>query len=226
MTTENTDFALKNENTDFELINKNVEEWVKTQFWEKDPMQSEPALCDIILWVDWEQKTANVETVMKTNSIPGELYHGLASSFTLPGDTDFEQFLAWYKENVQPKLQALGETYTSEWDGSNWIGSVDREAEEELYDYIRREVPEHDMYAYFSLRDSYEYGGMQQLKNDLEAEGIDILTADLDDEGVMSLAVEIVTYGDGGEYKLIDVDVERELRIIQEELIEEAEEEN
>jgi len=214
-----------NENTDFELTNKNVDDWEQAEFWEKDPMQSEDALCDLILWVDWESKTVTVETMMRTNSTPGELYHGLASSFDLPVDTDFTRFVKFYNDHIRPKLQEIGATYESNWNGSNWIGSLDREQEEELSEYIRTNVPEHDMCAYFSLKDLYNVGGSHSIEEDLEAEGIDLLTADLNNDGVMSLAVETVTYGNGTDYKLIDVDVEDELREIQKEIQEEAEEE-
>ena len=221
MTTENTDFALKNEN---------AEEWEKAEFWEADPMQQNQSICDIILYVNWEEKTANVETRMRTNSTAGEVWHGLASEFSLPEDTDFEQFPEFFKEEVQPLLQNIGDGFEAVWNGSNRKGEFTDEARElfwELQQLLEgANVPKHDLTYFFSLRDSYEYGGMGQLKSDLEAEGIDILTADLNNDGVMSLAVEIVTYGDGAEYKLIDVDVESELREIQEELKEEAEEEN
>jgi len=215
------------ENTNFALKNKNVENWEKAEFWEIDPMQNNQSLCDIIIYVDWKEQTANVETQMKTNSMNGAVWNGLASEFELPEDTDFVQFPEFYKDEVQPLLQKIGDGFSKEWDGSNWKGRFSDECEElnEIVDTILREnTPKHDMIYYFSLRDSYDVGGISQLKNDLDAEGIDIITANLDDEGVMSLAVETVTYGDGCDYKLINVDAEAELREIQEELREEGEE--
>jgi len=217
------------ETTDFALKNRDVGNWERAQFWESDPMQNNQSLCMIILYVNWEDKTANVETQMKTNSTAGEVWHGLASEFRLPEDIDFTEFPEFYKTEVQPLLQKIGEGFESFRNGSNWKGRFTEKAQEinwELRQLLEgANVPTHDMIYYFSLRDLYDVGGSNSIKGDLEAEGINILTADLDDEGVMSLAVETVTYGDGCEYKLIDVDVEDELREIQEELKEEEEEE-
>lgn len=220
---------MENENTDFELTNENIEKWERAEFWEADPMQNTHNICDIILYVNWEKKTAKVETQMRTNSTPGEVWNGLASEYSIAEDTDFERFPEYYKEKIQPILLKIGEGFESEWDGSNWKGSFGDECEElneKVDTLLREDTPKHDMIYYFSLRDSYETGGMSQLKNDLEAEGIDILTADLNNDGVMSLAVETVTWGDGTDYKLIDVDVEAELREIQEELQEGTEEDS
>lgn len=218
------------ENTDFALKNKNVDEWEKAEFWEADPMQQNQSICDIILYVNWEEKTVNVETQMRTNSTAGEVWHGLASEFSLPEDTDFEQFPVFFKEDVQPLLQKIGKGFESNWNGSNWKGSFTEEAQETIWELQQllegANVPSHDLIYYFSLRDLYNVGGSHSIEEDLEAEGIDLPTADLDDEGVMSLAVEAVTYGDGSDFKLINVDVEDELREVQKELLEEAEEEN
>lgn len=213
--------------SDFELTNENVEDWEQAEFWEYDPMQSEQAVCDIIIYVKWEEKTATVETQMRTNSTDGAVWNGLASVFSLPVDTDFTQFAEFYKDEIQPILQKIGEGFESEWDGNNWKGRFSEEANELLrnLDQKLEGTPKHDICYYFSLRDSYEYGGISQLRLDLEAEGIDLLTADLNNDDVISLAVKTVTWNEGSDYKLIDVDVEDELREIQKELQEEAEEE-
>ena len=221
---------MANENTDFELTNKNVENWEKAQFWESDPMQNNQHLCRIILYVNWEKKTATVETQMDTNSMAGEVWHGLASEFNIPEDTDFEEFSKFFNEEVKPLLQKIGEGFESSWGGSNWKGSFTEEAHEttwELQELLEgKNVPTHDMIYYFSLRDSYECGGMAQLKDNLKSEGIDILTADLSDKAIMEKAVSAATWNEGSDYKLIDVDVEEELREIQEELREEEEEDS
>lgn len=210
--------------SDFELVNKDVEEWERAQFWESDPMQNNQELCEIVLWINWENKTATVETIMKDNSIPGELYHGLASAPTIPTDTDFTRFAKYYDEKIKTILQTIGEGFEAEWNGSNWIGTFNHdEALNEKLDQLLCDSPTHDMIAYFSLIDSYG-GSKNRIISDLGAEGIDLKTATLDDDGIMSLAVEIVTYGDGSDYKLIDVDVEDELKDIQKELQEEEEE--
>lgn len=213
----------------FELTNKNVEEWERAQFWESDPMQQSQSLCRIILYVYMEEKTANVDTQMKTNSTDGAVWHGLALEFRLPEDTDFTEFPEFFEEEVQPLLQKIGEGFESEWDGSNLKGRFTEEAQESIWELQQplegANVPTHDMKYYFSLRDLYGESGSHTIEDDLEAEGIDLLTADLNNDGVMSLAVETVTWGDGVEYKLIDVDVEAELREIQAELQEESEEE-
>lgn len=217
------------ENTDFALKNKNVEEWEQAEFWEADPMQQNKSICDIILYVNWEDKTANVETQMRTNSTDGAVWHGLASEFSLPEDTDFEQFPEFFKDEVQPLLQKIGDGFESFWNGSNWKGQFTEEANETIWELQQllegANVPTHDLVYYFSLRDLYNVGWSHSIESDLEAEGINLSTADLNDEGVMSLAVETVTYGDGSDFKLIDVDVEDELREIQKELQDEAEEE-
>lgn len=216
------------ENNDFDLINADVENWTAAEFWEADPMQNNQSICDIILYVNWEDKTAKVETQMRTNSTPGEVWNGIAGQFDLLDDTDFTRFPEFFKDEVQPLLQKIGEGFESVWNGSNYKGQFTEDAQEVLWELQQllegANVPTHAMQYFFSLRDSYEYGGMKQLSDDLERAGIDILTANLDNEDVMSLAVETVTWNDGDEYKLIDVDVEAELKEIQEELLEEAEE--
>lgn len=212
--------------SDFDLTNENVDSWEKAEFWEYDPMLTEHGICSIILYIDWESKKVTVETQMHTNSTSMRVWNGLASDFSLPEDTDFEQFAEFYRDEIQPILQKIGEGFESEWDGSNWKGRFSEEAHSLLWslDQKLEESPKHDMCYYLSLRDSYEYGGISQLKSDLETDGIDILTADLDNKEIMETAVNAVTWNDGSEYKLIDVDVEVELREIQKELQEEEDE--
>lgn len=144
-------------------------------------------------------------------------------------NTDFEQFPEFFKDEVQPLLQKIGDGFESFWNGSNWKGQFTEEANETIWELQQllegANVPTHDLVYYFSLRDLYNIGWSHSIESDLEAEGINLSTADLNDEGVMSLAVETVTYGDGSDFKLIDVDVEDELREIQKELQDEAEEE-
>lgn len=215
------------ENT-FALKNKDVEEWEKAQFWEADPMQQSQSLCDIILYVNWEEQTANVETQMNTNSMDGAVWNGLASEFKLPEDTDFEQFPEFFKDEVQPLLQKIGEGFSQEWNGSNWKGTFTNEVQNIFWELTQllegANVPTHDICYYFSLRDLYNVGGSNSIVSDLKAEGINLKTANLDDAGIMSLAVETVTNGDGYDFKLVNVDAEAELREIQEELREEEEE--
>lgn len=213
--------------SNFDLKNEGIENWEQAEFWEYDPMLAEHGICSIIMYVDWESHEVTVETQMHTNSTYMRVWNGLASEFSLPEDTDFTQFVEFYKDEIQPLIQKIGEGFESEWDGNNWKGQFSDEANELLWNVDQKleKAPTHNMCYYFSLRDSYEYGGIRQLRSDLEAEGIDLLTADLDNDGVMSLAVETVTWNEGADYKLIDVDVEDELREIQIELKEEAEEE-
>jgi hypothetical protein len=220
---------MENENTDFELTNENIENWEKAEFWESDPMQDNSELCSIILYVNWEKKTATVETQMDTNTIDGAVWNGLASEYSIAEDTDFKQFPEFYKEKIQPLLQKIGEGFESEWDGSNWKGKFNDECgelNEKVDTLLREDTPKHDMIYYFSLRDSYETGGMSQLVDDLKSEGVDILTADLSDKDVMEKAVNAVTWNEGSDYKLVDVDVEDELKDIQRELQEEAAEDS
>ncbi len=209
----------------FDLKNENVENWEKAEFWEYDPMLSERGICSIILYVDWESEEVTVETQLHTNGTSDRVWNILASEFSLPEDTDFTEFPAFFEDEIKPILQKIGEGFESEWDGSNWKGEFTDEANQLLWNLDQKlmEAPKHDMVYYFSLRDLYEYDGISQIKSDLKAEGIDLLTADLNDEGVMSLAVEIVTSGEDYDYKLINADVEDELREIQKELQEEEE---
>ena len=191
-------------------------------------MQNNQSLCDIILYVNWVDKTTNVETQIKTNSVAGEVWNRLASEFKLPEDTDFKQFPEFFKTEVQPLLQKIGEGFSQEWNGSNWKGEFTNEVQNTFWELTQllegANVPTHDICYYFSLRDLYNVGGSNSIVNDLEAEGIDLKTANLDDKGIMSRVVEIVTYGDGYDFKLVNVDAEVELREIQEDLREEDEE--
>ena len=229
--------------SNFDLTNKDVEYWEKAEFWESDPMQQNQSLCSIILYVDWESEDVTVETQMRTNSTSMRVWNGLAYEYGLPVDTDFKEFHKYYKEHIQPILQEMSKYFESHWDGSNWKGKfkfIEFKGDadeyfnyhlntEKEYEYVQKmedvlfNVPTHDMMYYFSLRDLYEYGGMRQLADDLKREGIDIYTADLNDNAIMQRAVNTVTWNEGYEYKLIDVDVKDELKEIQEELREEIE---
>jgi hypothetical protein len=206
---------------DFELINEDKHTWEAAHFWEKDAMQNE-AICRICLCVDWQTKTSKVETFMRTNSMRGEVYYGLCSEYPIPYDTDFTQFPDFYDTEVRPLLRQLNEGVSIEWSNSNWIGvfncnvrHLDWDVENKLHD-----TPTHDLQHYFNIIDLYD-GSKSWLVSDLLADGIDLKTADLDNEVVMSLAVEKLSLGDGTDYKLIEVNIERELREIQSELQEE-----
>ena len=208
----------------FELINKDIDNWTRTQFWERDSMQSEQ-LCRICLWVDWRDETCEVETVMHTNSYPVELHNGVCSRFNLPQDTDFTEFPKFLREEIISILDKLHVGFDHYWNGSNWRGSFDDDVRDLQWtlEQALQGAPTHDMQYYLSLRDLYGDSGSHTIVSDLKEEGIDLSTADLDNDGVMSLAVEIVTYGDDSDYKLIGVDVEDELRNMQKELQEEQE---
>jgi hypothetical protein len=219
MTNENTDFALKNEN----------EEWEKAEFWEADPMQSEPALCDIILYVNWEEKTATVETRMKTNSTNGAVWNGLASEFTIPEDTDFEEFAEHYKENIQPLLQEIGAKFESFWDGSNWKGrfifeNVDAYGEWSKIENVLLDSPKHDKYYYFDVRDSFQsYSDIIDL---LGYSNINFMDSDLDNDAVLDNIIDALENEDVVYVNHSREDYRTELKLMQETLKEEAEEEN
>lgn len=203
--------------SNFDLTNEGIEELETAEFWEADPMQQNQALCSIILYVDWESEKVTVETQMKTNSTSMSVWNGLAYEYGLPSDTDFTEFYKYYKENIQPILQEMGKYFESYWNGSNWKGKFnfvefkDEEDEyfnshlntEKEYEYDQKmenainNIPTHEMVYYFSLRDSYEYGGMKQLVDNLKREGIDIYTADFNDEEILKKAVNVVTLEEG-----------------------------
>lgn len=216
----------ENQNNDFALTNEKPEDWEKAQFWESDPMQNNQSLQGIYLYVDWEQRTADVETVMQTNSTPGRVWHGLDGMYKLPEDTDFSEFPEFFRDEVQPMLQKIGAGFEAEWDGSNWKGRFTEEAHDMLWDLdqLLQRALTHDMQYFFSLRDLYEYGGVEQMKQDLkEYDGIDLLTADLDNEEIQEKVIETLTGDDGVVYKLIQVDIIEELKEIQEAIKEEEE---
>lgn len=227
----------------FDLVNENIDDWETAEFWVSDPMQQNQSLCSIILYVRWKSQEVYVDIRMQTNSTSMEVWNGLSYEYRLPVDTNFKEFSKYYKENIKPVLQEMGKHFESYWNGSNWKGKFkfvefkDEEDEyfnshlevEAEYEYNQKmedilfNVPTHDMVYYFSLRDSYEYGGIGQIIDDLKSEKIDIYTADLNNEEIMKRAVYAVTWNDGSDYKLINVDVENELKEIQEELKEEIE---
>lgn len=220
MTTENTDFALKNEN---------AEEWEKAEFWEADPMQQNQSICDIILYVNWEEKTANVETRMKTNSTDGAVWNGLASEFTIPEDTDFEEFAEHYKENIQPLLQEIGAKFESFWDGSNWKGrfifeNVDAYGEWSKIENVLLDSPKHDKYYYFDVRDGFQrYSDIIDL---LGYSNINFMDSDLDNDAVLDNIIDALENEDVVYVNHSREDYRTELKLMQETLKEEAEEEN
>jgi len=151
-------------------------------------------------------------TVFQVNFI------GLASIFNLPLNTNFSRFPQFYKDYVQPKLQNLGETFESNWNGSNWIGSLDREQEMKLDEYIKENVPEHDLYYFFDIRDTFQQ--YSEIIDMLKPE-IDFMTADLDDDATLAKIIDAL---DNGDVILVDhneEDYRHELKMMQETLREE-----
>ena len=218
---------MENETTEFELTNKNVDEWTATQFWEADPMQNGQSLSRICLYVDWESKEVEVETVMNTNSTPGRIWHGLASRYDLPEDTDFTRFAEFYNEQIKPILQKASEGFEVEWDGSNWKGHFTEEAQEILWNLESEnlsEAPTHEYIYSFDVLGAFE--GKQHLVEYLENDGIDFLKADLDDEETFSGIIDSIESGDVVILDMDSNDYKKELKWIQEELIEEAEEDS
>lgn len=218
---------MENENTEFELTNKNVDEWTATQFWEADPMQNEQSLSRICLYVDWESKEVEVETVMNTNSTPGRIWHGLASRYDLPEDTDFTRFAEFYNEEIKPILLKASEGFESEWDGSNWKGHFTEEAQEILWNLDSEkfwEAPQHEYIYSFDILGAFE--GKQHLFEYLENDGIDFLKVDLGNEETLSGIIESIESGDVVILNMDRNDYKKELKWIQEELIEEAEEDS
>lgn len=218
---------MENETTEFELTNKNVDEWTATQFWEADPMQNGQSLSRICLYVDWESKEVEVETVMNTNSTPGRIWHGLASRYDLPEDTDFTRFAEFYNEQIKPILQKASEGFEVEWDGSNWKGHFTEEAQEILWNLESEnlsEAPTHEYIYSFDVLGAFE--GKQHLVEYLENDGIDFLKADLDDEETFSGIIDSIESGDVVILDMDRNDYKNELEWIQEELIEEAEEDS
>jgi len=218
---------MENKNNGFELTNKNVDEWTATQFWEADPMQNGQSLCSICLYVDWELKEVEVETVMNTNSTPERIWHGLASRYNLPEDTDFTRFAEFYNEEIRPILQKASEGFESEWDGSNLKGHFTKEAQEILWNLESEKLsdaPTHEFTYSFDVLGSFE--GKQHLAEYLENDGIDFLKADLENEETLSGIIESIESGDVVVLNMGRNDYKTELEWIQEELIEEAEEDS
>jgi hypothetical protein len=209
------------ETTDFALKNENVENWTATQFWEADPVQNNQSLQRICLYVDWESKEVEVETVMNTNSTPGRIWHGLASRYNLPEDSDFSRFKEFYDEEIKPILIKASEGFESNWNGSNWKGEFTEEAQEELWNIEQtlRGTPKHDYYYYFDVLGAFE--GKQHLAEYLENDGIDFLKADLENEETLSKIIESIESGDVVMLNMGSNDYKKELSWIQEELREE-----
>lgn len=224
--TENTEVQPE-EDTDFALTNESPEEWSKTEFMELDSMNHNQSLCDVVLYVDWEDRTAHVGTHMQNTGTPMSVWNGMASEFDIPEDTDFSRFLKQFNEEIRPILKQLGDAFDPYWNGSDWKGDfvMDQGKYRELTDNIVELLSgffTHDMCWYTSLIDLYG-GDRNQLLFDLKSDGIDLLTANLDDKEVMKKAVEAVTYGDGSDYILLGVDAKDELRGLQKDVRYDAE---
>jgi hypothetical protein len=203
----------------FELNNKDVENWEQAQFWESDPMQNNQSLCDIILYINWEQKTANVETQMRTNSTAGEVWHGLAGEYSLPVDTDFTEFTKFYKDEIKPLLQKIGEGFESYWNGSNWKGSFSEDAHALLWDLQEKlnGAPTHDLIYSFDILGSFE--GKHHLVEYLGHDGIDFLKANLEDDDELQEIIDSIESGavvivnmDKNDYKNELIDIQRDLQ--------------
>ena len=207
------------ESGDFNLTNADIGDWEKAQFWECDPMQDNQRLCKICLWVNWEEKTAAIETVMNVDSVPGELWHGICSRFKMSDDTDFTEFAGFFKEEVQPMLKKLGEGFELQHDGHNWKGYLSDEELQYAVSEKLEEAPKHDMRYFVGLLDLY--GSVSAIVKELADAGIDLYTANLDDETVIAKATRVLTSFDGIDYKLLNTDVQEELKALQRELNEE-----
>ena len=204
-------------NMTFKLSNTDIESWTATQFWETDPSQNAHAICRICIYVDWEAKTAEIETVMNTNNTPGRIWHGLASWYNLPEDTDFSRFGAFFAEEIQPLLQKIGDCFSSKWDGSNWNGHFSEISNNTKWDLnqllVGRNVPRHDYRYAFSLED--EFGSDQNLVNYLDLDDIDLLSADLNNEETLTKIITSIEEGDCVFPGMTRADYKAELKEIQ-----------
>jgi len=203
---------------DFELTNSNINEWTATQFWEADPMQNNQSLQDICIYVNWESKEATIETVMNTNSTPGEIWNGLAAHYYLPDDTDFTRFYKYYNENIKPIFIKMWAKFEAYWNGSNWKGRFTEDMyniEQELEDILLN-VPSHNYIYSFDVMGSFE--GKQHLLEYLRDDGIDFLSANLENEEEL---IKIINSIESGDVIILNMDMgdyKKELMWIQEEL--------
>ncbi len=215
---------------DFELSNKDTDAWTPTQFLEKDPFNTE-SIAQIVLCVNWEDKTATVETRPDNGSYPMREHNGLDSSYTIPNTTDFSQFPSYFLENIRPFLEAMGRAFETHWNGSDWIGRFDfKEAPEDLgteeqicnndLDDLLRDAPQTETLAYFDVGDSFQ--AYHDIIGILENEGIDFMTADLDDPETVQKIREALE--DGVVYIMDNEELAKDLLRMRESIDEEEEE--
>jgi len=210
----------------FELANSGKEMWTDTQFVESDPYQNNENQSQIVLCVDWEEQYAIVETRMHTNSTPMREFHHLDQCFNLPEMVDASQFVKYYDEKIKPLLKIRGKEFKSYWDGSNIVGQFESDEDDDLLfdetDIIIQDTcdkaPEHEIWVYFSIADSYEYG-CDGIIDQLKYIGIDFMTADLEDASVIEAIMEDLT----AECVFLNIDAKNELKSIRESIIENME---
>jgi len=186
----------------FELVNDNIENWTDVEFVESDPYQCNQAQCEIVLCVDWENKSSTVETRERVNSTPMREYHKIDQCFRLPENVDASAFKKYYDEKIKPILQERGEHFEIIWNGQNNVGSFQDEDDED--EYWRRNgvnmesdveiadmctaAPEHDKIAYFSIGESFvDYEDIIEYAKGAD---IDFMTCDFNDQEIVEKIME------------------------------------
>lgn len=209
--------------SNFELINTEIENWTETEFVEEDPY-NRANFCGIELFVDWEKKTAKIDSRYDNGSITMREHNGLASSITLHLDTDATRFKEYYDSDIKPKLEAMMEFFEVRWDGNNYIGEFIFDKENIHKDLYIREihdndmleiianVPSHNKYMYLSIGDS-----LMQYRDMIEFFDFDFINADLDDKDVITNIRN--TMEDEVVYVMNDDEFVKELKWIQQEYL-------
>lgn len=213
--------------SDFELMNTGMENWTETEFVIEDPYKR-ANFCEIELFVDWEKKTAKIDSRYDNGSITMREHNGLASSITLPLDTDATKFKEYYDSDIKPKLEAMMEFFEIRWDGNNYIGEFIFDKENIYKDLHIREVhdsdmleiignvPTHDKYMYLSIGDS-----LMNYRDMVEFFDFNFLNVDLDDGDTIAVIRGIME--DDIVYVMDDDEFVKELKWIQEYLRDEYE---
>lgn len=114
---------------EFKLLDKNQSNWIPTQFIKTSngEFKKDFNKFDIILYVNWENKSSKIKIQNTKESISNREICILDSSYILPINLDASQFPSYYNKIIKPLLKIHSESFEAYWNGDKWVGRFNDE---------------------------------------------------------------------------------------------------
>jgi hypothetical protein len=151
-----------------------------TDLIEEDPFNNNYQ-SQIRLSIDWENEEIGVGTYYNDNCSPMDVWHGLRRLILLPNNVD-PRYLKEDVDELLPRIEKIRAGYESYWDGHNWKGRFNDDAQQELYS-LEYDI-EQNPYNHFHL---LEEGGLWDA-DEWFVDRINELTAKTTDSEIKDLA--------------------------------------